>query len=379
MLGLPVLANVQLERVAAFPEKFSDNPLRAMTLSTIQRRNAALDAVFYDIAAITPEEAPALAFWLAREGAIVYVPPTGAGRLEVFTTVEAFLDEARPVAALALAGVGSSALGAAAFARNVADAVGGPVAAVVSGYGLADLMTEALGGFFWFGALNGIRHAFEPLDTATKLFTRSEQAETLSLLTRTSRDTETVVALLADPRFSPPLLVGHSKGNLVLSEALYALAREKPAIAQSLAARVRIATVSAKVAMPPPFKDVIDIIGGWDWFGALNSRPDIAAEVVVRGAWHSTNPAFPLGMGLRVTETLRRALTDVPPPLHTAAAPAEAANDGWTLEAAAADPAEETVTEEPTALPAAPSASTPGTRARRAIRAFTRRGRGSDE
>ena len=31
--------------------------------------------------------------------------------------------------------------------------IGGPVAAVVSGYGLSDLMTEALGGYFLFGAL----------------------------------------------------------------------------------------------------------------------------------------------------------------------------------------------------------------------------------
>ena len=42
--------------------------------------------------------------------------------------------------------------------------IGEPVAAVVSGYGLADLATEALGGFFLFGAANSLRHGFEWLD-----------------------------------------------------------------------------------------------------------------------------------------------------------------------------------------------------------------------
>lgn len=66
----------------------------------------------------------------------------------MFLTPEDFLRHAPSANALAIAGVGSSALGAAAFARNVADGLGEPVAAVVSGYGLADVLTEALGGFF---------------------------------------------------------------------------------------------------------------------------------------------------------------------------------------------------------------------------------------
>ncbi|WP_246652210.1 hypothetical protein [Rhizobium laguerreae] len=267
-----ILANLQMERTAALPAKFADNPFRTLALDTLQRRNAILDAVFYDVNAVTKEETPALAFWLAREGAIVFVPPTGGGALRVFLTPEEFLKEGVAVAALAIAGVGSSALGAAAFARNVADSLGEPVVAVVSGYGLADVLTEALGGFFWFGALNSIRHAFEPLDAFTKLFTRTEQLENGYPWTRTSKDTETVIALLEDARFSPRLLVGHSKGNLVLSEALYAIAEEGPEALKNVATRSRIITISAKVGMPPVFADVIDVMGEWDWFGALNSR-----------------------------------------------------------------------------------------------------------
>ena len=70
---------------------------------------------------------------------------------------------------------------------------------------------------------------------------------------------------------------GHSKGNLVLSEALYAIADDRPDLAHRLRDQVRIVTISAKVGMPLVFTDVVDIMGGWDCFGALNSRPDIPA------------------------------------------------------------------------------------------------------
>ncbi|WP_245494043.1 hypothetical protein [Rhizobium ruizarguesonis] len=60
--------------------------------------------------------------------------------------------------------------------------------------------------------------------------------------------------------------------------------------------------------MPMLFKDVIDVMGAWDWFGALNSRPDIRTDIVVPHAWHSTNPDFPLGMGISVPQTIAQAI-----------------------------------------------------------------------
>src|SRR4051812_35441018 len=110
MTTLSTLGGVQLNRAAAFPAKFADNPFRAVALSTLQRRNAALDSVFYDVGVITPEETPDLAFWLAREGAIVAVPPSGQGRLRLFLTPEEFYRDGGAVAALTVAGGGSSAL-----------------------------------------------------------------------------------------------------------------------------------------------------------------------------------------------------------------------------------------------------------------------------
>ena len=102
---------------------------------------------------------------------------------------------------------------------------------------------------------------------------------------------------LRKKRFAPPVLVGHSKGNHILSEALYAIAGKNPGLAKKISMRSRIVTISAKIGMPLVFKDIVDVMGEWDWFGALNSRPDITAEYVVPHAWHSTNSSFPMGMG----------------------------------------------------------------------------------
>lgn len=305
------LVTVQAERSGALHEKAKDNLFRTLVLDPVQRRNAVLDAVFYNIANLDTDELPDLAFWLAREGALLLVPPSGRGTVKVSLEIDEFLTKGgKDVAALAVAGVGSSAVGAAAFARDIANALDAPVAAVVSGYGLSDVLTEALGGFFWFGGLNSIRHSFEGFDRLTKQFTASEptlDASSSAELLRLSKDTAVLIGLLERETFKAPLLIGHSKGNLVISEALYAL--ESKGTLKPLAKRCNIITISAKVGMPDLFKGkVFDIIGQLDAFGALNSRPDIPADYVVSGAWHSTNPDFPMGMGMDVTKTLKRIL-----------------------------------------------------------------------
>ena len=71
------------------------------------------------------------------------------------------LKEGPTIRAIAVAGVGSSALGTAALARNFADALNTDVAGIVTGYGLSDVMTEAFGGWFAFGAADRIRYTME--------------------------------------------------------------------------------------------------------------------------------------------------------------------------------------------------------------------------
>ncbi len=302
------LGATQIARAASLPQRTRVAPGRAAALESWRQRNAVLDTLFYDVSVVSRSEAADLSPWLAAEGAILIVPPLGSSRLTVCASVPEFIAKADGVRTLAIAGVGSSALGSAAFARNIADAIGGPVAAVVSGYGLSDLMTEALGGFFLFGALNSMRHAFEGLDRLTEWRPPMSSAgiESPGDFVRQSRDTQTVLALLSDKRLGFDLIVGHSKGNLVLSEALYELVGTDLDTARSLAASACIVTVSARIAMPPLFRRVIDIMGAWDWFGALNSRPDIPADYLVPNAWHHTNTELPAH--LPVTKTLRRDL-----------------------------------------------------------------------
>jgi hypothetical protein len=152
----------------------------------------------------------------------------GGGAVRLCPTIDDFFDHGGgKISTLAIAGVGRSALGSAAFTRNVAEATGRSAAAVVSGYGLADAATEAL----------------------------------------------------------------------------YGLVEHHAERAQAFAKTVRIITVSARIYMPRPFRDIVDVMGEWDWFGEMNSRPDLKVDVSVKGAWHHTNTEIPTH--LPVTQTLR--------------------------------------------------------------------------
>lgn len=306
-----MLRTAQASRAASAPARAGAGSVRAVLLEPVRSRNLTVDAVFYDVRSLTQEEASELASSPSvGEGAILIVPPTGGGRLAICRTIDDFAATGGgQIRTITVAGVGSSAVGAAALARNVADATGAPVAAVVSGYGLADLATEALGGWFWFGSLNRVRHAFEVLDDMAGP-RRAETRTAASLgagLAEFSLDSRTVLALLADPAFSFDLLVGHSKGNLVLSEALYALEAVEPERVTELGRRSRIVTISARIAMPPAFMSVIDVMGSWDTLGELNSTPGIDTDISVPFALHHTNTECP--RHINVTEVVWQALS----------------------------------------------------------------------
>jgi len=276
-------------------------PAREAALEGLRQRNACLDAFFYDVSRITPAEAQSIAPWFAREGALLVVPPSGQGPLRLATDLEHFAGlGGTEIRVLVVAGVGSSALGAAAFARNVADALAVPVAALVSGYGMSDALTEALGGFFWFGALNRLRHQFEQIDDLLR-DDPGRGAGMSPAVFRTSLDTRVLCGLLADERFRFSLLAGHSKGNLVISEALYALDHGAARRLQD----TWIVTVSATVAMPPRYRErIVDVMGEWDWFGAFNSIPVLGVELRPARAGHHTNTE--ISYHLPVTEVFRQ-------------------------------------------------------------------------
>ncbi len=270
-----------------FVNKISHKPLHAF--------NETLDRFFYDVGSLERGEQEQLTPERTPEGAILVVGPstaTGQDRLAIYPSFAAFAHATQHhnIEVIAVAGVGSSALGAAALARNIADARNQPVLAVVSGYGMQDAMAEGLGGYFLYGSLNQLRHAVKNIDklwNANPFYAlgRTVQARALA---DASPDVETLFQLL---QLCPHIqrLIGHSKGNLVISEALYKLQGNHPERYKALVdSNAKIITLSAKVEMPAGM-EVIDVMGSMDVLGMLNSRLDIPTDIWVLGAGHHTN------------------------------------------------------------------------------------------
>lgn len=285
--------------------------------SFAQHDNTALDRKFYDVEGLSAEEQARLADPAKAEGVILEIGPTAAPSLRVWAGLAECADALAPrYGAITVAGVGSSALGAAALGRNVADAVGGPVLAVVSGHGMGDVTGEALGGFFLFGGINALRHGVAAVGRSMQAlrplwpWSRSSAFDTFDpaqgfMLAHLSKDVAALAAMLAG-RVETDLLVGHSKGNLVISEALYAVRRNQPARFAAIAPGLRVVTFGARIAMPPEIGSVIDVMGTKDRLGDFNSRPDIAVDVSVPGADHHTNTRLP--DHLPVTRVLKEVL-----------------------------------------------------------------------
>lgn len=279
----------QWTHAVTLPWRLFGRPSSVALLDGFRRRNVLLDALFYDVKVVGHDEAAELAPAIAGEGAILVVPPSGGAALTVCADLDAFFRAGgADLDTIAVAGVGSSALGTAAFARNVADALGRPVAAIVSGYGLADLVTEASGGFAWAAGLDGLYKLWEQLDHSLD-WIRAAQADVRGERpVHAHHDAEVLLALLRDPRMTVAALVGHSKGNLVITDALHALQREDRARSDALCATVRVVAFSARVKMPRACVHVTEVIGRWDMVVDFAMRRE-APPAVMLDAWHHTN------------------------------------------------------------------------------------------
>ncbi|MVA17784.1 cell envelope biogenesis protein OmpA [Agrobacterium vitis] len=304
----------QFARSLSLPERLQKRPLRNAALEPWRLRNSSLDALYYDIRALTSDEAFYISDALAAEGLIMIVPPTGQGMLTLCETVDEYLLRGgREVRAMAVAGIGGSAAGAAAFARNVADAIEAPVCAVVSGYGLGDVVAEALGGAFFFGPLGFLRRNFEMIDDLVgrpQFGAYQRRPKPSQPPRRTSLDADTVQALLCHPDLRFNLVTGHSKGNLIVAEALNAIEKEAPERLSILAERLQIITFSTRVALPAPFSPPLAIIGELDWYGELNATAPVTNIVRVARAGHSTNTSLP--GALKITDLLAQTLSASP-------------------------------------------------------------------
>ena len=129
-----------------------------------KQRNAVLDTVFYDTGGLSArrEGEAHRRSSIARAASSSCRRATPDRQIRHYKRALRFMNKEGPtIRAIAVAGVGSSALGTAALARSIADALDTDVAGIITGYGLSDVMTEALGGWFVFGAADRIRFAME--------------------------------------------------------------------------------------------------------------------------------------------------------------------------------------------------------------------------
>lgn len=301
---------VDLSGLAVLERLFVRMPVRLL-----RARNNALDQLFYDVDAIPPVKRRELLQWSDPDGSIVVVHPGNGSARDVdhFEQLDAFVEwRARhPVDIVAMAGVGSSALGTAALAANVADALGKPVAGIVSGYGVADALTEGLVGWFVLRPYNQLRQfvdgwlsLFEPLIAAVSADTQPNgDARRLVTYVRGLPETDTLEALLSEPRMLVATLVGHSKGNLGIAATLDNLPSER---SRAVCSKLSVVTLGALVHLPATLRDARQFIGMLDGFGLLNSiLPQVST--VVPWATHTLNTRWPFHLAAAQTLAARDA------------------------------------------------------------------------
>ncbi|MGA7412239.1 MAG: hypothetical protein WBW33_17310 [Bryobacteraceae bacterium] len=283
--------------------KLSDQKGR-QSLATLNQRvramlrpgNRGLDSFFYNVR--PKDEAQLAARESAPQGSIVVVMPDPDQPLVFFPDVVGFMSDKihKDVGAISVAGLGSSSVGAVGFARDVATATGLPVAAIASGYGLDDLMFEAVGGAFTLPLVNmtewwfeQMRHSFAAIGFVPGLLANIEDLDAAGA----GPDLGAAKSLMR-PKRLPNLqwVVGHSKGNLALAGALAELACEDT---DYRLPGVNIVLLSALTALPPHVGHPHQFIGSLDAFGKLNSRLNIKHKEVP-GAMHHLNTKLPYAL-----------------------------------------------------------------------------------
>lgn len=296
-----------------------NNDLATLPLTPFGLRNTIVDSMFYDIHALTADERLRLGVQKPREGSIIVVSPKKDNQeiRHYKSALRFFTSEGDNVKAIVVAGVGSSVLGTAAFARNIADAGNFDVAGVISGYGLTDVATEILNGFL-YGKIDKIQSTIERkleswTDTVSETPARlhlekSEGQKTsgvLDAMVPANSDCGTLLDVLIARPPKLKFLIGHSKGNLVIDFVLEILAKmlgedNGPG---DYYKNLTVVTIGAVVAIPDKFKHY-QFLGSRDWLGRMNSNLDLPHEAIP-GASHHTNPDIP--HHLSVADVLKEA------------------------------------------------------------------------
>ena len=269
--------------------------------------NTGLDTMFYDVNSLTPQEQKQLRTRIHPEGSVLVVHPAAEAReIENYTFMD-FINSRKKlendaVDTIVAAGVGSSDLGTAALARNAADKLKRPVAGIVAGYGLADMVSEAMGGWFVFGLKNAVRDGLARIfdmfqmkdhvwdDDSYRSLVGDERIRDFEInrFMYGSPDSTALLLILYHLSDRIRVLVGHSKGNYVIENALEGLVELCKLKHRKIPRDIQIITMGAVLRFPEQFSKVVQFIGSIDWFGMFNSRPGLNPHRIP-GAWHSLN------------------------------------------------------------------------------------------
>jgi hypothetical protein len=152
-------------------------------------------AQFYDVGSLDLDEKKGLSPLRDLKGTVIVVPPRSAEDQVIRhypSALRFMVEDGDNIEAIAIAGVGSSVLGTAALARNVADYHKCNVAGIVTGYGLNDMVEEALGGWFFYGALDrfrfrvdqGVQALLTPLPSASTMQAERRESQRVRRLPR---------------------------------------------------------------------------------------------------------------------------------------------------------------------------------------------------
>jgi hypothetical protein len=206
----------------------------------------------------------------------------------------------RKVATVSVTGVGSSALGSAAFAWNLSSALDEPVAAIVPGYGLADIVPQALSGWFGFGVQDELRRAGQEwINLMAPMFATAGRRLVMSVPERAERDlpndalpfragspeSDILHAILLEDE-AIVRVCGHSRGALCIENALRSLRKAR-------VERIEVITFGCAITEETG-ANYRQTMGWMDGLGWLNSWGNLPERLI--DAWHSTNTFLPATM-----------------------------------------------------------------------------------
>lgn len=169
------------------------------------------------------------------------------------------------VTIVSFTGVGSSSVGTAAFAKHIAVARDEYVAGIVTGLGVTSVGSEGIQGYY-IGRPSNIAGTYYVEPASDKL------------------------AELYIEGGRPKLLIGHSKGNMDLANALYKLNNEGN---KSMFEGVKIITFGCGVYVPSGVGSIKQYLGNLDSLGIMNTV-SYYNLIWVYGAYHTTNPYYAL-------------------------------------------------------------------------------------